>query len=245
MVLTVELSGTELRADLSKGTPIGISVKPTDTVSAWGLANATYTAYEDNGFLGDVSRGGPCNVEQITFVPHTNGTHTECFGHVTKEKHSVLSYIKDDFYLAKLLTLKSNEDNYLDFSIVDFPSLSVFQALIVRSEPNGVDKKSLNYQGTNPPCISPQDMDKIRKTGIDHLVIDLPSVDPESDGGALLAHHAFWQVDAGKRKQCSITEFVYVPNFISDGDYILKLNIAPFTSDASPSSPIIYPIIST
>jgi hypothetical protein len=35
---------------------------------------------------------------------------------------------------------------------------------------------------------------------------------------------------------------IYVPDEISDGEYLLNLQIAPFVSDASPSRPVLFKI---
>jgi len=79
-------------------------------------------------------------------------------------------------------------------------------------------------------------------------LIDLPSVDREHDEGKLLAHKAFWNVkdvnclNEDARKNCTITELVYVNDTIKDGSYILNIQIASFENDASPSKPILYKI---
>jgi hypothetical protein len=75
---------------------------------------------------------------------------------------------------------------------------------------------------------------------VEHLLIDLPSVDKEKDGGELLAHRAFWNFEGKMRKQATITELIYVPNNIKDGTYFLNLQVAPFENDASPSRPVLY-----
>jgi hypothetical protein len=36
---------------------------------------------------------------------------------------------------------------------------------------------------------------------------------------------------------------IYVPDAVKDGMYLLNLQIAPFTADASPSRPVIFKII--
>ena len=88
----------------------------------------------------------------------------------------------------------------------------------------------------------------IRESGIQHLLIDLPSVDREEDEGKLLAHKAFWNVkdvntlNEDARLNCTITELIYVDNAILDGSYILNLQIASFENDASPSKPVLYKI---
>jgi len=78
--------------------------------------------------------------------------------------------------------------------------------------------------------------------GIEHLLLDLPSVDRESDGGALAAHRAFWRYPDAPRMEATITEFIYVPDAVVDGLYYLNLQVAPFENDASPSRPVLYPI---
>jgi hypothetical protein len=80
------------------------------------------------------------------------------------------------------------------------------------------------------------------------LLIDLPSVDKENDEGKLLSHKAFWKVtnvnhlNSDARMHCTITELIYVPQTVADGDYFLNLQIASFENDASPSKPILYQI---
>jgi kynurenine formamidase len=76
--------------------------------------------------------------------------------------------------------------------------------------------------------------------GVQHLLLDLPSVDREEDGGQLLAHRAFWQYPEAVRKHCTITELIYVPNEIKDGFYLLNLQTASFDLDVSPSRPVLF-----
>jgi hypothetical protein len=54
--------------------------------NAYGVERATATACEASDLIGDTRRGGSCNFEQIKFIPHCNGTHTECVGHITDER---------------------------------------------------------------------------------------------------------------------------------------------------------------
>ena len=78
--------------------------------------------------------------------------------------------------------------------------------------------------------------------GVEHLLIDLPSIDKEKDEGALLAHKAFWNFNGDIRSKATISEFVYIANTIVDGTYFLNLQVAPFENDASPSRPVLYKI---
>ena len=76
--------------------------------------------------------------------------------------------------------------------------------------------------------------------GVKHLLIDLPSVDKEIDGGALLAHRAFWEYPEKTNLERTITELIYVKNSILDGLYLLNLQISSFENDACPSKPVLY-----
>jgi len=80
-------------------------------------------------------------------------------------------------------------------------------------------------------------------------LIDLPSVDKEKDEGKLLAHKAFWNVkdinnvNEDAQFDATITEMIYVPDWVHDGFYLLNIQIASFVNDASPSKPILYQIL--
>jgi hypothetical protein len=75
----------------------------------------------------------------------------------------------------------------------------------------------------------------------------MPSIDRIYDEGKLSNHRIFWNVEPGSfelkedsRLNNTITELIYVPNEVEDGEYLLNLQIAPFASDAAPSRPVIF-----
>ncbi|MGB0850519.1 MAG: cyclase family protein [Bacteroidia bacterium] len=244
MFLNYNQGEEDITADLSKEIVIGVDVQRGQGVSSFDIAHADYKVYRDGEFVGSKRNGGPCNLETITFTPHGNSTHTECLGHISLSPYYVHDCIEDQFQLARLVSLSPNaSDGSLDFSSMDWVRLKECSALVIRSLPNDLSKKSRNYSGENAPFISTNDMKRIVECGIKHLIIDLPSVDPEWDGGALAAHHIFWNYPESPRTECSITEFAYIDSTVTDGRYILKLNISPFVSDAAPSRPVLYPII--
>ena len=86
--------------------------------------------------------------------------------------------------------------------------------------------------------------------GIEHLVVDLPSVDRSSDAGRLTAHRIFFGLPAGAtdarlatRSQCTITELAQFPSRVADGPCALQLQIPAFTGDAVPSRPVHLPLV--
>jgi hypothetical protein len=43
----------------------------------------------------------------------------------------------------------------------------------------------------------------------------------------------------------TITEMVFVPDAVADGIYLLNIQIASLETDASPSKPVLYPLLPT
>jgi kynurenine formamidase len=98
----------------------------------------------------------------------------------------------------------------------------------------------MNYDHKGWPYLSSDAAKFIAELGIEHLLIDTPSVDPEKDQGALLAHKAFWQWPENPRSKATITEFIYVPDRVQDGPYLLEMQTAAIVNDATFSRPLIY-----
>ena len=116
--------------------------------------------------------------------------------------------------------------------------MSMPQAFIIRTQP-----KRLEFSGTNPAYLSPEAAEYLRLNDVKHLLIDLPSVDKEEDGGLLSSHKAFWGVPDKLRRDASITELLKIPENINDGWYLLDLQIMNLRNNASPSRPIIYELL--
>ena len=67
-------------------------------------------------------------------------------------------------------------------------------------------------------------------------------MDRENDGGKMLAHRAFWNYPSNTRHDATITEMIFVPDTVKDGNYFINIQIASFENDASPSKPLIFNI---
>ena len=97
-----------------------------------------------------------------------------------------------------------------------------------------------------PSFFSIDAMEYIVSLGIQHLLVDTPSVDRLLDDGHLSAHNIFWETKEKEfnpnTKNKTITEMTFVSDNIKDGSYLLNLQIPAFVSDAAPSRPIIYKI---
>lgn len=233
--------------DLSKPLDISIPMKgEASNVNAWYIEHPRIEPHKEGEFVGSVAQGSATNFNDIWFNPHAHGTHTECVGHITEDFHSINQHLKRFFFLAEVITLAP--EKYQDDFVVSRKQLQYAlgdkkrEALVIRTLPNTKDKLGKQYSNTNPPYLLEQAAEFLVESGIKHLLIDLPSVDKEKDGGALLAHHAFWNTSGKIRYGATITEFIFVPNSIKDGAYFLNLQVAPFENDASPSRPVLYKI---
>lgn len=209
------------------------------TPKAWYSSNPSINAIQQEGFSGDTRLGGSVNSNEIRIQPHNHGTHTECYGHLTDERVALCDVFKGYLGLATLHSIdlpygKPIEEKHL-------PRTS-HPALILRTSIDGFCAK--DFSNSDPSYISPQAMEAIVAFRVNHLLIDLPSVDPEFDQGKLIAHRIFWDYrnNAYGRTSCTITEMVRIPKKITDSTYLLDLHTVDWNTDAVPSNPIIYPI---
>ena len=245
MKLNITIDGTNYLADLS--TPIDISIPlrgGSSNPSAWNLEAPQIEPVQFGDWVGKVSKGASVNFNTITFNPHAHGTHTESLGHISSDFNSVNDALKKYFFRAFVITVKPKhieKDLVITKDIIEEQlGEQVPEALIVRTLPNEITKRTQNYNKSNWPYIEEKAALFIREIGIDHLLIDTPSIDKEDDDGKLLAHKAFWNYPEDPRHHSTITEMIFVPDHIKDGDYLLSLQIAPFHNDASPSRPVLY-----
>ncbi len=196
-------------------------------------------------FIGSVKAGGSVNYQRLSLTPHGNGTHTECYGHISADGATLNQLLRTFHFLAEVITVNPVKNTQGDFVItkemlldaITFPDI---ETLIVRTLPNDVSKKTRQYSGSNPPYFLEEAMEVVVSHGIKHLLTDLPSLDREVDEGRLAAHKIFWGFPATLRKTCTITELIYVDNSVQDDRYLLNLQVLSLEMDASPSKPVLY-----
>ena len=245
MKATLEFKNKTIIADFSKPLDISIPLRSSEeNPLAWYQSKPIIEPVKMGDWTGKVSKGASVNFNNVFFNPHAHGTHTECFGHISKEFHSVNDSLKTFFFLAELISVqpeKIGEDHIIsEESIVRALNGKTPEAVVIRTLPNTLDKKSKHWSDTNWPFLHEKAALFLRQINVKHLLIDLPSVDKEKDEGKLLAHKAFWNFPQNPRVDCTITELIYVSDSIEDGSYLLNLQIASFHNDASPSMPVLY-----
>ncbi len=247
MKTIIDINTKKYTVDLSKPLDISMPIRGSkDNANAWYIDEPKIEPAQIGEWTASVKKGASINFNNIQFNPHAHGTHTECVGHITEKFYSINKCLKQFFFKAELITVapeKIDKDYVISKSQLKFLlKQRKPEALVIRTMPNTKDKLSRQYSNTNWPYLTEDAAEFIKKIGVQHLLVDLPSVDKEKDEGKLLAHKAFWDVEGKIRKNATITEFIYVKNKIEDGKYILNLQIASFENDATPSKPILYKI---
>jgi kynurenine formamidase len=248
MFASIQHKGKTYKTDFSKPIDISIPLRAgAQNVSAWDTPPVKIEPVKVGDWVGEVKSGASVNFRNITFNPHGNGTHTECVGHISKEDYSVNQALKEFFFIAELISILPEEKDG-DFMITEEHIKNCLEdkkpeALVIRTISNPPSKRDAQYTGTNPPYITEGAMRHIVSLGVNHLLIDMPSVDKEKDGGKVAAHHIFWDYPNNTQTGKTITELIYVPNDVLDGTYLLNLQIASFENDATPSKPVLYKVV--
>jgi len=255
MLISFELATRKYAADMSRGISLAIPLHFQGAQpSFFGAPSATAATVTSGDWQGDTRKGGSCNVQEYRFVAHCNGTHTECVGHMVDEPVSVNDQLPGALSPATLVSVKP-QDKVIDATLMQAALLrhsnaAFHKALILRTLPNGEDKLARRYDGPLPaPYLTTDAMRILVNAGVEHLLVDVPSLDPAEDEGRMAAHRVFWAMPEmshnladAKRPGGTVTELIYVPDSVHDGYYLLDLQIPAFMTDAAPSRPVIYPV---
>ncbi len=192
--------------DLSK--PIDISIPLTNTDAnpiAWYIEKPQIEPVRFGDWIGKVSEGSSTNFNNVFFNPHGHGTHTECLGHITRDFYSINQCLKQFFFIAELISVepeKRNEDLVITKKQVqEALNGKTPEAIVIRTLPNPESKTHAKYSNTNPPYLLEEAAIFIREIGIKHLLIDLPSVDRESDKGKLLTFREIQEAEKEEKEE--------------------------------------------
>ena len=152
--------------------------------------------FKSGGIIYSVAAGSGCNVPEISMNIHCSGTHTEFVGHLLANTGDVGILLKDILIPAVLITVDPNlfasvkESYHCDVNNNEFvvsresvqnevKKWEAHQArtLIIRTTPNTEDKKYYRYTQNIPPFFTNDALRYIIDSDIEHLVVDLPSID--------------------------------------------------------------------
>jgi hypothetical protein len=193
----------------------------------YGVAAASRSVLVTDGFTGSVPDGGSCNVDAVRLIPHCNGTHTECVGHITRERITLAECWQPRMLTALLISVRPASGpetgrNPHDAAITaamlaaaagpwlgggsELGGDSIPEALIIRALPADTDPFT-TYGAADPvpgtalaSGPTPFFLPEATAWMRDHGVLHLLTDLPSLDpldSSGLLAHRAFWGVEPG------------------------------------------------
>jgi len=265
MIINIFYNNQDYRIDTKKSFDISIPYKFNgDQPNFYDVNPGQSSPLKSGETTYSVIAGAGCNVIEISMNIHCTGTHTECVGHLLENPGDVGMVLKDIIIPALLITVDPNsfidtEELYhcsVNNSELVISSKSIHKevekwkehqpkALIIRTTPNTEEKKYYQYTMNPPPFFTNDALKNITNLGIEHLVVDLPSIDRISDNGILGNHRIFWgdgknakgEVNSDSTK--TITELAFITDDVLDGFYFLNIQLPHFECDAAPSRPIL------
>ena len=201
-------------------------------------------------FIGDVDRGGSCTVSYLTFCPH-NVTHIETSAHVLSPDCSppTVADLENAALIGKLflIDLTHLDTSYTAKIEVEHvkPHLDTldqqinFIAIKTKSSelPETFDFSGRGFMALNQEAAQYMHDFKCQGQHVSGLVLDLPSIDQESDEGKLLAHRAWFGLPssghlADDQEKRSLIELAYF-NELAQGYYNIHISPPNFRTDAA------------
>ncbi len=267
-------AGNAPRLPIDLGAPISLARAQRFDGSGprhFGAPAARARAFTAPGFSGEVRRGASCNCATIELTPHCHGTHTESVAHLVDEPRDVCDLVPLGLLPALVVSVlpqdaaASAEDSdpppqpgdrllTRHALLAGWPATLPFapRALVLRSAAPGTsDAAETSAAGREAPYLSRQLVRELVARGIEHLVVELPSIDRAHDEGRLCAHRLFFGLPPGStrladavRPDCSITEYASIPATLADGPCALQLTLPRLAGDAVPSRPLAFRLVS-
>lgn len=267
VLATLVFGGTSVCVDLARA--VDLSLGPDRAGSGprhFSAPPAQFTPWHTRDFAGDVNLGGSCNCARMQIIPHCHGTHTECLGHLTREPCDVIDVLPNEPVAALVLSVLPVQ-GAATAEICTPPAITADQlitaaalrsawpaalalrpqALIIRTLPNSVEKRTRDYSNGRAAYFTRDAMQFIVSRDVEHLVVDLPSLDRSHDQGLMTAHRVFFGMAPGSqtrhgatRAACTVTELAFVPDSVRDGLAVLLLQAPRLPGDALPTRPMLY-----
>lgn len=246
----VEWNGRRYRSSAAVAGDISIPLAFDGTgPAAFGADPATLRPLVAPGFSGRVGAGASCNASVLTVTPHGSGTHTESIAHLLENGPTVPALLLAGWLPAWLASVDAAAGAITPAMLADAlaqASAAGCAAFVLRTYPNDAAKLARRYTAGTPPAWLAEDAaGAVAAAGIEHLVVDLPSLD-RLDEAQLGAHRAFFGLrpDGSRensRRCCTVTEFAYVPDELTDGLYLLEIQVPRWQLEAVPSRVLVVP----
>ena len=270
MQAELNYGGQRVRVALDRGVSLAIPVEFAGSGGPrhFGAPAPQSTPWSVPGFSGSVATGASCNCSTLSLIPHCQMTHTESVAHLTREAGDAWRVVPRGLLPAVVVSVSPEPARETSESTdpqpwgtdvlitqrrlrAAWPMMKMIEpvAAVIRTLPNDAAKRSRNYTDLVPPYLTREAMQWLVEKRIEHLVVDLPSVDRTHDEGHLVGHRLFFGLPPGStargdaaRSRATITELAFIPDEVPDGPCMLSLAVPALGGDAVPSQPIVYPL---
>ena len=232
-------------------------------------------------FVLSVASGCPVNVNALEFNVHGSCTHTESIRHIkphTSPVHTndefapkscwsgaaLLSVAPQtladcgecylgsseatDLVLSRANIQAAVNTIFVDVAVED--SHAFCRAVVLRT---GMAAHGKDWSKTNPPYPTSDAIRWLleRFPDLQHIILDVPSLDREEDGGTTPNHKIFFGATENDQESDQgfplrfVTELTRIPDEAEQGMYLLNLQVAPFVgTDAVPARPVLHRVTS-
>jgi arylformamidase len=269
VIAELSFGGQKVRAALDRGVSLAIAVEfGAPGPRHFGAGAPTSVPFAAGNFTGSVATGASANCSTITLNPHCQMTHTESVAHLTRESGDAWRVVPRGLLQAVVVSVfpepsrESSESTDpqpwgTDVLITRrrlraaWPMMRMIDpvAAIIRTLPNDPGKRSRDYSALVPPYLTREAVEWLVEKRIEHLVLDVPSLDRTHDDGHMVGHRLFFGLPPGSsargdaaRARATITELAFIPDEVADGPCVLALAVPAIGGDAVPSQPIVYPL---
>jgi arylformamidase len=274
VIAELTFAGQKVRVALDRGVSLAIAVEfGAPGPRHFGAGAPASKPYAAGQFSGSVASGASANCATITLTPHCQMTHTESVAHLTRESGDAWRVVPRGLLPAVVVSMvpeparESSESTDPQPFATDalitrrrlraaWPMASPSRqsmldpvAAVIRTLPNDAAKRSRDYTDLVPPYLTREAVEWLIEKRIEHLVLDVPSLDRTHDEGHMIGHRLFFGLPAGStargdaaRSRATITELAFVPDEVHDGPCVLSLAVPAIGGDAVPCQPIVYPL---
>jgi arylformamidase len=269
MIAELTISGQKMRVALDRGVSLAIAVEfGAPGPRHFGAPAPSAAPFAVGKFSGAVATGASANCSTLTITPHCQMTHTESVAHLTRESGDTWRIVPRGLLPAVVVSVspeparESSESTDpqpwgTDVLITRRRLRAAWPmgrmvdpvAAIIRTLPNEPGKRSRDYSDLVPPYLTREAVEWLVEKRIEHLVLDVPSLDRTHDDGRLVGHRIFFGLPPGStargdaaRSRSTITELAFIPDEIVDGPCVMSLAVPALGGDAVPSQPIVYPL---
>lgn len=202
-----------------------------ESTGAFHLPSFSTSTFEAGDFVGDLKRGGSCRVDIHSYSPH-NFTHIESCAHIDITGNTLDKIDRKKLSgIVFLADLSSVSDDFVEWDhLIGKFDYKKLDALAIKTSASLLPQDH-DFTQSDFMAIHQTTAQKLFDMDIDLLILDLPSMDKETDN-TLSSHKIFFGSDQNVNTQKTIIELAYFQN-LEEGYYYYVLTPPILQTDAT------------